>query len=60
MIVYIHINNFTNEVRSFGSIKKLSEETNIKIDNLYACFGRKKLKERETYEYRIIKTKIEN
>jgi hypothetical protein len=31
----------------------------IKPDNLYTNFSRKKLKEQETNEYRIVKTKIE-
>lgn len=58
-MAYVHINKQTNEVRAFGSIKSLSKSLKIPIDNLYTTFSRKKLKEHETNEYRIVKTKIE-
>ncbi len=58
-MAYVHINKQTNEVRIFGSVKNLSNDLKIPIDNLYTTFSRKKLKEHETNEYRIIKTKIE-
>ena len=56
---YVHINKQTNEVRTFGSVKSLSNALKIPIDNLYTTFSRKKLKEYENDKYRIIKTKIE-
>ena len=58
-MAYVHINKQTNEVRTFGSVKSLSNALKIPIDNLYTTFSRKKLKEHETNEYRITKTKIE-
>lgn len=58
-MAYVHINKQTNEVRTFGSVKNLSNSLKIPIDNLYTTFSRKKLKEHETNEYRIVKTKIE-
>lgn len=58
-MAYVHINKHTNEVRTFGSVKSLSNALKIPIDNLYTTFSRKKLKEHETNEYRIVKTKIE-
>jgi hypothetical protein len=58
-MAYAHINKQTSEVRTFGSVKSLSNTLKIPIDNLYTIFSRKKLKEHETNDYRIIKTKIE-
>ena len=58
-MAYIYLNKETKEARIFGSIKSLSNAIKIPIDNLYTIFGRKKLKERETNDYRIVKTKIE-
>jgi hypothetical protein len=58
-MAYIYINKETDEARVFGSIKALSKAMKIKPDNLYSKFSRKKLKEQETNEYRIVKTKIE-
>ena len=58
-MAYVHINKQTSEVRIFGSVKSLSNALKIPIDNLYTTFSRKKLKEHETSEYRIVKTKIE-
>ena len=56
---YIHINKQTKKARIFGSIKSLSNATGIKPDNLYTIFSRKKLKEFENEDYRIIKAEIE-
>ena len=58
-MAYVYINKQNNKVRTFGSIKSLSNALKIPIDNLYTTFSRKKLKEHETNEYRIVKTKIE-
>lgn len=58
-MAYIYINKETKEIRAFGSIKALSNALNIPIDNLYRVFSRKKLKEYENNEYRIVKAKIE-
>lgn len=58
-MAYVHINKHTNKVRTFGSIKSLSNALKIPIDNLYTIFSRKKLKEFENSQYRIVKTKIE-
>lgn len=58
-MAYVYINKQNNEVRAFGSVKSLSNALKIPIDNLYTTFSRKKLKEHETNDYRIIKTKIE-
>ena len=58
-MAYVHINKETNKVRVFGSIKSLSKALKIPIDNLYTTFSRKKLKEHETNEYRIVKARIE-
>lgn len=58
-MAYVHINKQTNKVRVFGSIKSLSKAIEIPIDNLYTTFSRKKLKDHETNEYRIIKAGIE-
>jgi hypothetical protein len=58
-MAYIYINKKTDEARVFGSIKALSVAMKIKPDNLYSKFSRKKLKEQETNDYRIVKTKIE-
>lgn len=56
---YIYINKKTKEVRIFGSIKALSNSIELPIDNLYTIFSRKKLKEHETKDYRIVKANIE-
>ncbi len=58
-MAYVHINKNTNNVRVFGSVKSLSNALKIPIDNLYTTFSRKKLKEHETSEYRIVKASIE-
>lgn len=58
-MAYVHINKQTNKVRVFGSVKGLSNALKIPIDNLYTTFSRKKLKEHETTEYRIVKASIE-
>jgi hypothetical protein len=58
-MAYVHINKETNNIRVFGSIKGLSNSIKIPIDNLYTIFSRKKLKEFENDQYRIVKTKIE-
>jgi len=58
-MAYVHINKQTKQVRTFGSIKALSNALNIPIDNLYTIFSRKRLKVYENDSYRIVKTKIE-
>lgn len=58
-MAYIYLNKLTKEARIFGSITALSNAKGIKPDNLYTIFSRNKVKEHETNEYRIIKTKIE-
>ena len=57
--MYIHENKETKVLRTFGSIKALSNSLNIPIDNLYTIFSRKRLNEYENDSYRIIKAKIE-
>jgi len=56
---YIHLNKKTNYLSLFGSLKTLSEKLNIDLDNLYYNFSKKKLKEIENDNYRIVKTKTE-
>jgi len=58
-MAYIYISKIDKEARVFGSIKSISNALKMPIDNLYTIFSRKKLKEHETNEYRIIKAKIE-
>ena len=58
-MAYIYLNKETNEARIFGGVTSLCNATNIKPDNLYTVFGRKKLKEFENGKYRIVKTPIE-
>lgn len=58
-MAYVHLNKETKEIRVFGSIKRLSNAIKIPIDNLYTIFSRKKLKEFENDQYRIVKTEIE-
>lgn len=57
-MVYIYIEKLTEKVLCFGSVTALCDATGLKPDNLYTAFGRKKLTEFSTNEYRIIKTKI--
>ena len=54
---YIHLNKKTNDLSLFGSLKTLSEKLNIDLYNLYYNFSKKKLKEIENDNYRIVKTK---
>ena len=56
---YIYINKKTNDLQCLGSIKALSKATGIKLNKLYTIFSRKKAKEHQTNEFRIVKTKIE-
>lgn len=58
-MAYIYLNKKTNELRCFGSISVLCENTGIKPDNLYTNFSRKGKKEYENDQYRIVKTPIE-
>ena len=58
-MAYIYLNKKTNAARIFGSIASLCNATKIKPDNLYTCFSRKKQKEFENDDYRIVKTHIE-
>ena len=48
----------TNTPEIFGSIKAICNHTDLKPDNLYTVFGRKKLTEFENECYRIVKTDI--
>lgn len=58
-MAYLHINKENNKYRLFSSIKKLSNALKIPVDNLYTVFSRKKLKEYENNEYKILKVKVE-
>lgn len=48
----------TNRAEIFGSIQSICDDTDLKPDNLYTIFGRKKQTEFENEKYRIVKTKI--
>ena len=56
---YIYLNKETNEARIFGSLEKLSNETNLNVNTLYSKFSAKKLTDVETDQYRIVRTNIE-
>ena len=58
MITYIHLDKKTNDIQAFGSIRKLSEVTNINEDSLYYVFSKQALKELETDNFRIVKREI--
>lgn len=58
-MVYIYRNRITKEMRVFGSLKALSDETKINLNSLYNTFSRKGLNETCNCNYRIVKTKIE-
>lgn len=58
-MVYIYRNMETKEMRVFGSLKALSNSTNINLNSLYNTFSRKRVIETCNGEYRIVKTKIE-
>ena len=47
-----------NTPRIFGSIQAICNNTDLKPDNLYTIFGRKKLTEFENERYRIVKTEV--
>ena len=57
-MAFIFINKTTNKGLIYGGLKALSKNENIKLDNLYTAFSRKKLLEFENEQYRIIKTDI--
>jgi hypothetical protein len=48
----------TNTPEIYGSIQEICNDTDLKPDNLYTVFGRKKLSEYENECYRIAKRKI--
>lgn len=48
----------TNTPEIFGSIQAICKHTELKPDNLYTVFGRKKQTEFENERYRIVKTQI--
>jgi len=56
---YIYTNKKTQKIRLFGSLVVLSEETGIKIDNLYKVFSRQKLNDFENNDCKIHKRKLE-
>ena len=57
-MIYIYVNKTTNELKSFGSLVALCSATGLKKDRFYTHFGRKKNKEYENKEIRIVKTEI--
>ena len=48
----------TNIAEIFGSVAAIVKHTDLKPDNLYTVFGRKKQIEFENERYRIVKTCI--
>ena len=48
----------TNTAGIFGSIIAICNHADLKPDNLYTVFGRKKLSEYENERYRIVKTVV--
>ena len=48
----------TNTPAICGSIQAICKTTDLKPDNLYTVFGRRKLTEYENERYRIVKTDV--
>ena len=48
----------TNAAEIFGSVAAIVKHTDLKPDNLYTVFGRKKSTEYENDRYRIAKTDV--
>ena len=57
-MAFIFLNKQTNSGKIYGGLKALSTNENIKLDNLYTIFSRKKLTDYENDKHRIIKTDI--
>jgi len=57
MILYL--NKMTNEMRCFGSLKKLSEVMGLNANTLYENFSRKGNESHETEDYKIVKVTLE-
>ena len=56
--MFLLLDKQTNTPAVFGSIKAICNHTDLKRDNLYTVFGRKKLTEFENERYRIAKIDI--
>ena len=56
--MFLFIDKKTKTPEIFGSIKAICNHTDLKPDNLYTVFGRKKLTEYENERYRIVKTDV--
>lgn len=56
--MYWYYNKKTKEAAVYSSITAISNNTSLKYDSLSYQFGRKKRKEYETEDVRIVKTKL--
>lgn len=52
------LDKLNNTPGIYGSIQAICNNTDLKPDNLYTVFGRKKLTEYENDRYRIVKTDV--
>jgi hypothetical protein len=56
--VYIYICKKTGGVYPYGSLRLIASDFKININYFYNLFSRKKLKEFENEDFKIIKTKL--
>lgn len=56
--MFLLLDKQTNIPGIFGSIQAICNHTDLKPDNLYTIFGRKKSTEYENERYRIVKTDV--